>query len=194
MDDTIFVNLDVDYHLLVPNIMSKKKILRKLIINDYKKEYLRVKDYTDAQRDIAIGQAKTRLIEWFCENMEEVAAEECQKAEFSKLCRVMGSVLYFDSYGTLSFVPSRVKKNSDYFRLFEEKEGALNVKKQSSRLQEIFANDAGTEIPLLSLWYTPHLTEILAVRSGFKYDTVANQQRNCLPRKSQSNRILIHHG
>ena len=73
----------------------------------------------------------------------------------------MGPVIYVDPYGSMTFVPSKVKKNADFFRIYEEKEGVLNVKKQSSKVQEMCLNDAGTETNLASLWYTPHLTEIL---------------------------------
>jgi hypothetical protein len=48
--------------------------------------------------------------------MEELAIEECEKAQFARLINIVNESVFSDSYGGINYVPSKIKKNADYFK------------------------------------------------------------------------------
>ena len=107
--------------------------------------------------------------------MEELAVEMCEKAQLGRLMNTINNRVFSDSYGGINFVPSKIKKNADFFKSklfyladtmeaqYQKDSEILRVKKQSSKEQEVYSLENSVQVSLCSLWYTPHITETVLV-------------------------------
>ena len=190
-DDKNFQS-DVDYRLLVPSNLNKKKLIRKAMLSEFAKEYktLLSLDYSDKNLKTSKEELKVRLMDWYYDNMEELAIEEVERAEFAKLVIRMNLNVYSDSYGLLNFVPSKIESHSDFFKNSSEKGESMNdVTKQTSKTQNLIFSDVAATRVLCDLWYTPHLSEILLKLSVS--DSSSNKQVSDISRKLYTNSFVF---
>jgi hypothetical protein len=73
---------EFDYKSMVPNIMNKKRFLRKSLVTEYLKEYKKIVTSDFSNRAETIHTMKMDLIGWYCKGLREVVVEEAERTEF----------------------------------------------------------------------------------------------------------------
>ena len=108
---------EIDYRNLVSTQLPKKKVLRKLMLAEYAKEYRHnlLQDMSTIDMESKMAEYKVRLIDWYSRNMVEMVSMECEKAEFAKIIQDIRRHHLTVPYGKLIFALSAISKNSDYF-------------------------------------------------------------------------------
>lgn len=105
-----------DLHILLPSILNQKKVLRKVMLAEYTKEYkaMVLNDLSDADKDTVIRTFRCNLVEFYYNNMLQVVAQELERSEFTKFMSDFKNVVEKTSYGSLIFSISPLVSYSDY--------------------------------------------------------------------------------
>jgi hypothetical protein len=73
---------EFDYKTMIPNIMAKKRFLRKCLVQEYLKEYKKIVTSDATNRSETILLMKMSLIDWYYKGFREVVIEEAERTEF----------------------------------------------------------------------------------------------------------------
>jgi hypothetical protein len=130
-------NSAADLQGLIPTIMNQKKILRKIISNEYSKEYrvLILEDIPDSDRENQLKKHKNLLFEFYVNNLFQIVSQDIEKAEFAKFMTDFRCILGQTNFSYLLFSTSPVSKYSEFLQGLNGIEAAKSVMKQSAATQ-----------------------------------------------------------
>ena len=101
---------------------------------------------------------------WYNDNLSCIAKEECEKAQFVKIMATMKKTIFSDSYGSISFLESKIRTNNEFFLYENQSEkGNIEIKKPLCRKQELYFYHDDHLVQLAHLWYIPHTAECISV-------------------------------
>lgn len=131
------MNSVADLQGLIPTIMNQKKVLRKMISNEYSKEYrvLVLEDIPDHERDAQLRKHKNGLIDFYFNNMFQIVSQEIEKAEFSKFMADFKCILEQTNFAYLLFATSPITKYSEFLSGLDTNDMVKSIMKQSAATQ-----------------------------------------------------------
>lgn len=126
-----------DLQGLIPTILNQKKILRKIITNEYSKEYrvLVLEDMPDQERENRLKKFKSSLLDFYSNNMVQIVSQEIEKAEFSKFMTDFKCTLDHTNFTPLLFYVSPITKYSEFLAGLDINETGKSALKQPASTQ-----------------------------------------------------------
>ncbi|KAJ3269943.1 hypothetical protein HDV01_000789 [Terramyces sp. JEL0728] len=152
-----------DLQSLIPTNLNQKKVLRRIMINEYSKEYKNISltDISDTEKEHRMKKYKNGLIDFYYNNLVQVTSLEVEKTEFARFTSDFKAFLEKLNYSTLIFAISPITKHSEYMNASEISSDGKSALKQPAPTQGMILNETfGTE-RLAKLWYIPHTSEVL---------------------------------
>jgi hypothetical protein len=142
---------------LIPTVISLKKHLRKLMLQEFSKEYKEValEDITSFQRQCLTRGLKDKVLDFYALNFQHIVMEEVERAEFCHLMMDFRGKLNNTRYGNLIFsIPQNPLMGTTNAR-------GLGLKNAAGTQTLVCTIDGQSKQKLASLWQIPHITEIL---------------------------------
>ncbi|KAJ3322787.1 hypothetical protein HDV06_002648 [Boothiomyces sp. JEL0866] len=152
-----------DLQSLIPTNLNQKKLLRKIMLNEYSKEYKNISlaDISDSEKDARMKKFKSGLLDFYYNNLLQLTSLEAERTEFARFCSDFRSFLEKLNYATLIFAISPITKHSEYMNAGEISGDGKSALKQPAPTQGMIVHEAfGTE-RLAKLWYIPHTSEVI---------------------------------
>ncbi|KAJ3307179.1 hypothetical protein HDV03_002690 [Kappamyces sp. JEL0829] len=153
-----------DLQGLIPSILNQKKMLRKVLANEFSKEYrtISLEDISDLERESRLKRQKNLLFEFYFNNMFQIVSQEIERAEFVKFMFDFRIMLNQTTFAPLLFFLSPITKYSEFLAGTGNGETPKSVLKQPAATQGLIINStSGMPEKLAHMWYIPHVTEII---------------------------------
>jgi hypothetical protein len=124
-----------DLQGLVPSILNQKKMLRKIIANEYSREYrsVSIEDIPDEEREIKLRHHKNLLFEFYFNNLFQIISQELERTEFVKFMFDFRIMLDQTTFAPLLFSLSPITKYSEF--LTGAGESSKSILKQRAATQ-----------------------------------------------------------
>ncbi|KAJ3313302.1 hypothetical protein HDV04_002286 [Boothiomyces sp. JEL0838] len=152
-----------DLQNLIPTNVNQKKVLRKIMLTEYAKEYknITLADTSDSEKDTRMKKYKSGLLDFYYNNLLQLTSLEAEKTEFARFCSDFKSFLEKLNYSTLIFAISPITKHSEYMNAGEISGEGKSALKQPAPTQGMIIHEAFGIERLAKLWYIPHTSEVL---------------------------------